>query len=132
MPGEKDLEKLISSMEPELSQEEYVFISLLEPEVILLKQSWAVLQEEEGTTLILRKELADNYQLVYESVFRRMTLKVHSSLEAVGLTAAVSKELAQEGISANVVAGFYHDHIFIQNNRAEEALAALQQLRERN
>ena len=50
---------------------------------------------------------------------------VHSSLAAVGLTAAVAAALADHGISANVVAAFYHDHIFVPAERAEEALAAL-------
>ena len=55
----------------------------------------------------------------------RITLKIHSSLEAVGLTAAVLQALASEAISANVVAGFYHDQIFVSQTSAERAMACL-------
>jgi len=57
-----------------------------------------------------------------------ITLQIHSSLSAVGLTAAVSKILADEGISANIVAAYFHDHVFVPSHRADEALLALQQV----
>jgi hypothetical protein len=57
-----------------------------------------------------------------------ITLRVHSSLAAVGLTAAVAAALSDHGISANVVAAYCHDHIFVPADRAEEALAALRSL----
>jgi hypothetical protein len=50
---------------------------------------------------------------------------VLSDLESVGLTAALSKRLAEAGISANVVAALHHDHIFVPWERREEALALL-------
>ncbi|MCH9673679.1 MAG: ACT domain-containing protein, partial [Gammaproteobacteria bacterium] len=65
-----------------------------------------------------------------ESIFKRITLTVHSSLDAVGLTAAVSTKLAEHDISANIVAGYYHDHIFVQTQRATHAMAALRELSE--
>jgi hypothetical protein len=61
-------------------------------------------------------------------VFRGITLNVHSGLDAVGLTAALSSKLAEHGISANVIAGYFHDHIFVQNEHAEKAIAALNEL----
>nr|WP_275889019.1 ACT domain-containing protein [Desulforhopalus vacuolatus] len=61
----------------------------------------------------------------YEGVFKGITLTVHSSLEAVGLTAAISSKLAEKGISANVIAAYYHDHIFVQTEKAEMAMEAL-------
>ena len=61
----------------------------------------------------------------YESIFKCITLKVHSSLETVGLTAAVSNKLAERGISANVIAAYFHDHIFVQAEKADVALSAL-------
>ena len=67
-------------------------------------------------------------RLEYEQVFCCITLQVHSSLEAVGLTAVFSTRLAERGISANVVAGYYHDHIFVQSDYAETALDALRKL----
>lgn len=65
--------------------------------------------------------------LKFEGSFRQITLTVHSSLEAVGLTAAVSTKLASKGISANVIAAYYHDHIFVQSSKADAGLLALQE-----
>ncbi|CCA53561.1 hypothetical protein SVEN_0274 [Streptomyces venezuelae ATCC 10712] len=58
----------------------------------------------------------------------RITLRVHSALDAVGLTAAVAGALAEAGLSCNVVAGFHHDHLFVEHARAQEALAVLDRL----
>ncbi len=66
-----------------------------------------------------RQEAAEKAQLAYESKFNQITLTVHSSLDAVGLTAAVATKLASYGISANVVAAYYHDHIFVQTEKAD-------------
>ncbi|MGK0170517.1 MAG: hypothetical protein ACI9W2_002243, partial [Gammaproteobacteria bacterium] len=66
--------------------------------------------------------------LPFESVFRRITLTVHSSLDTIGLTAAVSSKFAEHGVSANVIARYYHDHIFVQSECAEHAIAALSEL----
>ncbi len=57
-----------------------------------------------------------------------LTLDVHSSLVAVGLTAAVSTALARAGIPANMIAGFHHDHILVPVDRADEAVRCLQHL----
>jgi len=83
--------------------------------------------EDEGLTLLLPKENADKAGLYYESIFKCITLKVYSSLEAVGLTAAVSSKLAEKGISANVIAAYYHDHIFVPAEKVEDALSALRE-----
>ena len=130
MSGEKNLHRLLASLSPELTGGEYVFCTFpgaryadhaeLEPV--------AAIRESEGLTLVIPKRKADEKQLAYDSVFRRITLNVHSSLDAVGLTAAFSARLADSGISANVIAGYYHDHIFVQDECAEKALAALHEL----
>jgi len=72
--------------------------------------------------------MADQHAFGYEAVFRKISLRVHSSLEAVGLTAAFATQLSDEGISANVVAGYFHDHIFVPRQDAERAITALNQL----
>ncbi len=84
--------------------------------------------EHEGLTAILSVENAGKAGVETEPCFRRISLAVHSSLEAVGLTAALSKALAEAGISANVVAAYYHDHIFVPEEKAEAALDALTEL----
>ena len=88
----------------------------------------AAATENEGLTLVVPKAKADQHGLEYNSVFRGVTLNVHSSLEAVGLTAAFSGKLTEHGISANVIAGYYHDHIFVQSELAEKAMTAIKEL----
>ncbi len=130
MSGETDLARLLASMAPELTDEEYVFCIFEDarygdyPEL----QPVAAIAEKEGLTLVIPKSCADELNLFYQSVFGRITLNVHSSLDAVGLTAALSEALTAKGISANVVAGYYHDHIFVQRELAKKALEALQEL----
>ena len=129
MTGEKDLDKLLTSMSPELSDSEYVFCTF--PDVrygdLAELKPVASVRESEGLSLIILKSTADERGLAYGSVFRRITLAVHSSLDAVGLTAAISAKLAEQGISANMVAGFYHDHVFVQAEHAERALEMLRE-----
>jgi hypothetical protein len=127
MTGERNLEKLLKSMSPELMDGEYVFCTFqkarygdysdLEPV--------AAISESEGLTLVVPKSKADEKNFAYESVFKGITLNIHSSLDAVGLTVAFSNKLTEHGISANVIAGYYHDHIFIQGESAEKAMDAL-------
>lgn len=78
--------------------------------------------------MVLTKENADKAGLKYESIFKCITLNVHSSLEAVGLTAEVSRRLAQRGVSANIMAAYYHDHILVPAEKAADALSALRDL----
>ncbi len=125
MDGEKDLRVVLGSMDPELSSEDFVFCptSLSLEEAILL-DPWALIREGEGLTAVVEKGNALRNGLPFQGTFKRITLNVHSSLAAVGLTAAVSARLARAGISANIVAAFYHDHVFIHSEKAQEALAA--------
>ncbi len=128
--GERDLATLLNSLSPLLIDGEYVFCSVPgarygeHPELAPV----AACIEPEGLTLVIPRRRADEYGLAYETVFRGITLRVHSSLDAVGLTAAVATKLAECGISANVVAGYFHDHIFVPSEDAEKAMAALHEL----
>jgi hypothetical protein len=130
MSGETDLDKLIGSMQPVLSEQEYVFASLDKDSIVTLAElaPLGTFYEEEGLTVIVLKANANVLGITYQGVFQCITLNVHSSLEAVGLTAAVSSALANQGISANVVAAYYHDHIFVPIAKANEALSCLLKL----
>ncbi|GAA5136599.1 ACT domain-containing protein [Thalassotalea piscium] len=130
MSGEKNLAKLIASMTPVLTENEYVFATLetYDFEQVLLLNPISTFQEKEGLTVILTKEKADEFNISYSGVFKCITLNVHSSLDAVGLTAAVATKLTQSNISANVIAAYYHDHVFIALKDAEQALADLNAL----
>lgn len=128
MSGETDLNKLIRQMRPELNPGEYVFSLTQSREQALLTEALCVFQEKEGITVILTKEMADQAELPYSATYAWITLTVHSSLEAVGLTAAVSRALTQANISCNVVAAYFHDHLFVPFKDAERALSVLQKL----
>ena len=126
MSGEIDLKVLLGSMDPELSDGGYVFHSMpADCDQLFQLRPWAIITETEGYTIIIDKDTATLNGIPVLDVFRRITLNVHSSLNAVGLTAVVSTKLAEVGISANVVAGFYHDHVFVQQDRAAEAMRIL-------
>jgi hypothetical protein len=128
MPGITELDKLLGSMSPKLLESEVVFCTVLGGlENYLSLKPIATFVESEGLTLLLNKADAQKAGLPFEGSFRQITLTVHSSLEAVGLTAAVSTKLASKGISANVMAAYYHDHIFVQSANADAALLALQE-----
>ncbi|WP_275783648.1 ACT domain-containing protein [Pararhizobium gei] len=131
MAAVTDLETLLTNMQPSLRPAEYVYCSVPHDGVTdwLLLSPLGCFREDEGVTLILDRQAADEADLAYESVMRCITLTVHSSLEAVGLTAAVATALARHGISANVIAAYYHDHIFVPVRDAERALAVLAQAR---
>ena len=88
----------------------------------------ASFSEAEGLSLLISQGRADAEGLDYQGVFKGITLRVHSSLDAVGLTAAVSYCLAGRGIPANVIAARYHDHVFVPQDKATEALEHLQAL----
>lgn len=85
-------------------------------------------QEEEAVTVIVTKGQADEASLPYSGIFAWITLTVHSALEAVGLTAAVSKALTEANISCNVVAAYYHDHIFTPVKDAKRTMDVLEKL----
>ena len=104
--------------------DEYVFYKTesLEQEL----KSRAIIVEDEGVTNIMR--LQDAVGLPYICRSRWITLQLHSSLEAVGLTATFSKALSDCKISCNVLAGYYHDHILAPSEQAMQAMHVLTEL----
>ncbi|MDO6775957.1 ACT domain-containing protein [Shewanella sp. 3_MG-2023] len=128
MSGITELNALLKSMEPQLLPSEFVFCTVSGALVDYISlDPVATFCEAEGLTLVLDKTAAQQAGLGFEGSFRQITLTVHSSLEAVGLTAAVSAKLTAYGISANVIAAYYHDHIFVPSAKAELALLALKE-----
>lgn len=128
MTGETDLEKLLQEMSPELNEGEYVFCTLDVKETPINFEPLGWFHEREGVTIVLSKAQADRLGLPYSFVSAWITLNIHSSLEAVGLTAAISQALTRAGISCNIVAAYYHDHLFIPLRDANRALEILQNL----
>ena len=130
MIGESNLDTLLKTMKPKLNMGAFVFCSVKELSLVNLKETVLFFKEEEGYTIIVKKEVADTLKLDYTFISSWITLTVHSSLEAVGLTAAFSKALADNGIGCNVVAAFYHDHIFVPIQDTEKAMAVLNRFSE--
>ena len=126
----KALEQLISTMQPELQPDIYVYC------VWPLDKYWhgplplATFKEKEGLTLVLTEQQAQEYQLDILFRARWICLIVHSALEAVGLTAAFATALAAAGLSCNVFAGAYHDHLLVPVHQAEAAMQVLKQLQQ--
>jgi uncharacterized protein len=127
--GETDLAALLSNMRPEIAPGLYVFATVqpgldvpadVEPQMIF--------REAEGVTLIVKEEEARSAGLSSAFPCRMITLRVHSSLMAVGFLAAVAARLAAAGLSVNPVSGYFHDHLFVPAGRAEEAMRILEEL----
>lgn len=129
MAGKTNLEEMLQMLRPELHEGEYVFCCFAEQPDAGTKDAVMWFREKEGITLIVPKEAADKNCWPYSFVAAWITLTVHSSLDAVGLTAAFSSALAAEGISCNVVAGFYHDHLFVNLKDAKTAMEILNYLK---
>jgi hypothetical protein len=126
MTGETDLKTLLASMTPELLAGTYVFVTLapsvLRPEDL---EPVMVFREREGVTLIVTEAAARAAGLPPSFRCRMITLNIHSSLEAIGFLAAITTRLAAAGMGVNPVSAFYHDHLFVPADRAEEALELL-------
>jgi uncharacterized protein len=125
MPGERDLETLLKSAQPEVRPGTFVFVVVHDEALLDELDPEATIRETEGLTAVVRRERADALGLSYDYLAAWITLRVHSALDAVGLTAAVSTALARAGISCNVIAGYHHDHLLVPADRAADALEAL-------
>ena len=130
MSGITDLQTLLAALRPTLVPGDFVFVTRPNStygDGAELKPIAAFL-ESEGLTLVIPKELAENAGQQCSGDFRLITLQVHSDLYAVGLTTTVADTLSRRGISANVIAAYHHDHVFVPSSRADDALDALNEL----
>jgi hypothetical protein len=130
MSGETNLTTLIRNMSPVLQAGEFVFSTVKNTDNIPREDSIGEFKEQEGVTIILDRKKAEHLNLSYEYIASWITLKIHSSLDAVGLTAIFSTELAKHKISCNVIAGYYHDHIFVDKKDENIAISVLKKLSE--
>ena len=129
----KGMRKMIANMTPVLQTGTFVFCSVIHNHDVTdaMKVARGTFIEDEGLSLILPKSEADRLGLSYETPMKQITLMVYSSVEGVGLTAAVAKALAKEKIPANVVAATQHDHVFVPAGMADTAVETLRRLQEK-
>ncbi len=133
MPGESDLKKLLGAMAPELLPGVLVFATLpAGAELATDIDPIMIFREREGDTLILGREAAMAAGLPFTFPSRMITLNVHSALDAVGFLAAITARLAAAGMGVNPVSGYFHDHLFLPADRADEAMGILQAMAAEN
>ena len=129
MPGENNLAKLLRNMKPEMHADVFMFCSIpLDEKTPVALAPILSFREQEGMTLVVRREEAAQAGISGQFASRLITLTVHSSLEAVGFLAAITGRLAEAGISVNAVSAYYHDHLFVPEHRADEALRLLREM----
>jgi hypothetical protein len=133
MPGELSLVALLSSLKLTIHRPIFVFITIPheQPCLIPMDRLQMSFREAEGVTLIVEQAVAESHGFSpsqYTFASKMITCDVHSSLEAVGFMAAISRSLADHGISCNPVSGYYHDHLFVPEDKAEQAKEILEAL----
>ncbi|KRD59250.1 acetyltransferase [Flavobacterium sp. Root935] len=132
MEGEINLNTILENLNPVLNAGEYVFTKVDSIDHIAFSKILFLFKEKEGITVVLEKRFAEELNLTFSYIASWITLEVHSSLAAVGLTAAFSQALGNANISCNVVAAYLHDHIFIDKNDALKAMEVLLKLKQKN
>jgi hypothetical protein len=126
MSGENNLNILLKSMHPELESEAFVFLTSLEGFALQdMENALMIFKETEGVTLLVKEEVAQQMQKGYEQKWAKITLTIHSDLNAVGFLAAILPKLAEADISVNLVSAFFHDHLFIPWEKREVAMVIL-------
>jgi hypothetical protein len=128
MTGSTHLPNLLASMSPELRDETFVFVTLAPDAPVPDLGTVMQFKEAEGLTLIAPLQRAKQEGLAYEFPCRMITLNIHSSLEAVGFLAVITTHLAKLNVGVNPVSGFYHDHLFVPEDRATDVMTALTEL----
>lgn len=120
-----DTKAMIAGMDPVLTDGLYVFCTTTDPDNPAIAQAIGSFRETEGLSLILPMDTARDLGFDTSAPMACITLMVQSSLEGVGLTAAVVTALSDAGIACNMVAAFHHDHAFVPQVLADKAIEVL-------
>ncbi|MEM9524355.1 MAG: ACT domain-containing protein [Pseudomonadota bacterium] len=131
MTGETDLEILLQSLSAELTEDVFVFATLPDGAMPRGIHPRMMFQETEGTTIVLTRQEATERDITFEFPCRMITLNIHSSLDAVGFIAVIAAELAKHGMGVNPVSAFYHDHLFVPEDRKDDAMKILEGIAEK-
>lgn len=130
MSGNTNLQEVLNSLQVSCDEVEYGFATVADDTTAFNGEVLCVFHEAEGLTIIASKNYLSAKSFAFEGTYAKLTIEVHTSLELVGLTAVLAKALADNGISANVIAAYYHDHVFVQydvRQKAADILLGLKQ-----
>lgn len=130
MGGKRDLTTLLSDMTPDIARPTYVYCTFPDRRLPVGVEAICQFSESEGLTAIIDKSDAERLNIAYEFAARMITLTVHSDLAAVGFLSVVFATLANAGIACNAVSAYHHDHLFVPDERSDEAMSLLQSLSE--
>jgi hypothetical protein len=130
MTGTTNLSEVLKSLKVSCDGVEYGFASVKDKQITFNYDILGIFKEDEGQTIIAPKKYFDSNNIKFEGPYAKLTIEIHTSLELVGLTAVLAKKLADNQISANVVAGYFHDHIFVQYVVRQKAIEAIDNLKE--
>lgn len=120
--GETDLQRLLAGLAPELAARPRTIRSQA-ADASVPAATIMLFREDEGVTTVVEVDESTD-----EALWAQITLRIHSSLEAVGMMAAIAAALAARDIPCNAVSAYYHDHLFVPWPRRDDAIAALQAL----
>jgi len=123
-----DLDEILRHLAPVLTDEVFAFSSVDGLPGDVGDSVLMTLREPEGTSVIVQYREAVARGWRSSGPYRQIILTVPSSLEAVGLTAKVSSQLAAAGISCNIVSGVHHDHVFVPEESARRAVQLLEEI----
>lgn len=126
----QDVDRLLATLSPAVRPGTWVYCSVPFERDVSALQPVVTVREAEGLTMVLSEAQAAKAGLPVLFRAAWITLTVHSDLEAVGLTASVAAALTVAGISCNVVAGAYHDHLFVPEALVDRAMATLLDLQQ--
>ncbi len=122
--GETDLQRLLAGLAPTLAERPRA-IRTQPADAPVPADAIMLFREDEGLTVVIAAD-----EGIDAAHWAQITLRIHSSLEAVGMMAAIAGALAAHGIPCNAVSAYYHDHLFVPWDRAADAMRALHALTE--
>ncbi len=120
--GETGLRRLLAGLAPQLAPRPRAIRSQAADASVPV-ETIMLFREDEGVTTVVEVDESTD-----EALWAQITLRIHSSLEAVGMMAAIATALAARDIPCNAVSAYYHDHLFVPWSRRDDAIAALQAL----
>jgi len=129
MSGQTNLSVVLKSLKISCDNTEYGFATVDNKTLPVDDEILGTFKEAEGLTIIAEKDFLQRKGMSFEGSYAKLTIDVYTSLELVGLTAVLASKLAENKIPANVVAGYFHDHIFVQYNLRKKAIEAIESLK---